>query len=330
MLRIPLGRLPLSSRDRHAALRNYFCDKDADARETSEGWELQLHWPDGDDRHVDPLLDEGLLWWGRDITRSTMAFARHRRGRVLTSLYDTWTLHSWSEQLELRGIELSERLIVLHVDDHLDLAAPRLIAEPGVFRDAITGQRVDLDRSDSVRNAIYSGAIGMGSFLTPFVHFARDLEIRHLRQPPKTLDTQSYRMVCVTEPDTLLSPGAPRPAVHLTPYSGELPRRNLYTVTCDLKTWLQDIGECAMLLHIDMDYFNNRYDGDSDWSQRADMHDPSIEQVLAKIDDVLEALRTFDHTKIKDVVISYSPGFFPAEYWRCADMRLGAGLESLL
>src|SRR3546814_8248101 len=65
MLRVPRDRLPVAPLERHAALRSYFCDKDAEAHDDGSGWSLELSWPDGHERHVDPRLDEGLAWWGR-------------------------------------------------------------------------------------------------------------------------------------------------------------------------------------------------------------------------------------------------------------------------
>src|SRR3546814_17637831 len=91
MLRVPLDRLPVAPLERHAALRSYFCDKDAEALDDGSGWSLELSWPDGHERHVDPRLDEGLAWWGEGVTRSSMAMTSRRDGRILSALYDTWT-----------------------------------------------------------------------------------------------------------------------------------------------------------------------------------------------------------------------------------------------
>jgi hypothetical protein len=95
--------------------------------------------------------------------------------------------------------------------------------------------------------------------------------------------------------------------------------------------WLEATGTGPILLHIDMDYFSNRYDGDSDWSIQMLSHNPPIEDILNKISELVVALRDFRlGGRIQDVVISYSPGFFPAEFWRDADVRIRAGLESIL
>ena len=101
-------------------------------------------------------------------------------------------------------------------------------------------------------------------------------------------------------------------------------------MTLDLDTWLRGLGDGPILLHIDMDYFNNRYDGDSDWRQRLDVLDPPLEVVLSKIDELGKILTNSEiRGNIEDVVVSYSPGFFPAEYWSAADAQLRPYLERL-
>jgi hypothetical protein len=80
-----------------------------------------------------------------------------------------------------------------------------------------------------------------------------------------------------------------------------------------------------------MDYFNNRYDGDGDWHEREASLDPPLNIVLNEIDELVATLRDGRlGSRIEDIVISYSPGFFPAEFWRDADLRIRNGLESIL
>jgi hypothetical protein len=331
MLRIPLNRLPLSAIARQAQLRDYFCDKDAQANRTNDGWELNLVWPDGAERHVDPNLEQGLVWWGDAVSRATMALARRRTGRILTSLYDTWTLHSWCEWIARNQPSAHESIVILHVDDHRDLAAPRLFCDPSTFRDALTGAQVDLIKPDTVRDAILSGALGMGSFMTPFLHGYPSAEVRHLCQPPKVITTVDYIINPTFEFDTLIRPDAQRPAMRLNPQPGKTTGPGRYRITPDPKDWLVDLGSGPVLLHIDMDYFNNRYDGDTDWTERLQPFNPPFEQVAIKIDEMCGALSasSLGH-RIVDVVISYSPGFFPAEFWRDADFRLRGLLERVL
>jgi hypothetical protein len=112
MILLPADRLPLSPAERHAMLRDYFCDKDALAEETSSRWTLRLAWSDDEARHVDPNLDAGLEWWGTGVPRAGMALSMRRSGRILSALYDTWTLHSWSEWLRRRDAASADSFLV--------------------------------------------------------------------------------------------------------------------------------------------------------------------------------------------------------------------------
>jgi hypothetical protein len=327
-LRIPLDRLPEEARARHGKLRDYFCDKDADAVRDGDSWDLRLAWPDGEERHVDPDLGVGLQQWN-GIAREEMAMAQRRSGRVLRSLYDTWTLHSWSDWIARSGLRPGNPLTILHVDDHRDLGAPRLFQRGGGFADAITGQSFDLAKPDTVRAAIESGAVGMGSFLTAVLHRHPQADVRQLGQAPKVTSTVDCAFELGTQPDDLLEPGALRPSVTLRPTAaGTGPGR--YRTTDDPESWAENVGPAPILLHIDMDYFNNRYDGDGDWRERPAILDPELDEVLLQVDRLTAALRDAGLvSRIEDAVIAFSPGFFPAELWEAADARLQRGLEEL-
>ncbi len=328
MIVVPHDRLPTSFVARHAALRDYFCDKDAEPIETAAGWRLRLHWPGGVERHVDPRLDRGLAWWDEGVERSTMALARRREGRVLRSLYDSWTLLSWSQWLS-RQRAIPTSLTILHVDDHFDLGSPRLFPAGAGWTDAISGQEVSLTNPTSVEAAIESGAIGMGSFMTPFLHVLPACDVRHLCQPPRARTTVDYGLTLQTVPDTLIAPGRERPAISLA-RSAAPPGPGRLRLTPDLDDWLVDIRPGPVLLHIDMDYFNNRYDGDSDWETRPDRLDPDFANICENIDAMAEALVVRDLIeRLEDVVVAFSPGFFPAELWAESDARLKAGLQRL-
>ncbi|MGX5805046.1 hypothetical protein ACWGS9_27885 [Bradyrhizobium sp. Arg314] len=323
------GNLPDSEAERHAALRDYFCDIDGEATLTHAGWDITLRWPGGADRHVDPRLMEGLTWWDDDVTLSTMVHARRRRGRILSALYDTWTLHSWSEWVSRQQVSQHEKLLVLHVDDHRDLGSPRLFNSGGAWIDSISGRSCRLDQPNTVLDAIESGAIGMGSFMTPFLHAFPATEVRQLCQPPKASSTQDFTIELTSVQDTLINRHLSRPAIRLSDItSGE--HRGRYRLTNNLTEWLDELGDRRILLHIDMDYFNNRYDGDTDWGQRAARLDPPINQVLTKIDEVTDALaRMVRAEQLVDIVVAYSPGFFPAEFWGTATQRLIPQLDRI-
>ena len=320
--------LPTKESEWHGFLRDYFCDKDANATIISDGQiDLQLDWPSGADRHVDPALQTGLIWWGRNVTLSSMWSTFSRDGQILTALYDSWTLHSWSQWLARTSTERAENVIILHVDDHRDLGVPRLFKRDNSLVDAITGNQVNLRDPNSVQRAIESGAIGMGSFMTPFIHEYPTVCVRHLCQPPKTYQTAESRLKLTSIKDTLLHVGSDRPAIEIATIND--PALSNYLVTSNARRWANDIEGRPALVHIDMDYFNNRFDGDSAWQERENRLDPNLPLILEKIDELVDALAN-SKAVIEDVTIAYSPGFFPAEYWQSADNRLKSGLKKIL
>lgn len=326
-LRVRSDLLPTDVHARHGRLRTYFCDIDAQALPIEGGWRLDLAWPSDPERHVDIRIREALSAWG-GIGLDGMAAARRRSGRVLTSLYDTWSLLTWCEWAARVKPLPTDQITILHLDDHRDLMSPRLAIEGDELVDMITDEPFDVMDAASVLSACYSGAVGMGSFLTPFLLAFPNCDVRQLCQPPKIDGTQDWAFRAALNRDDLLRPGVARPAIVLEEAQGTGPGR--YRATSDLEAWLGDIGAGPVLLHVDMDYFNNRYDGDGDWTDRMRALDPPLETVLRRIDEVCAAMRDKGLVeRIEDAAVAFSPGFFPAEMWEAADARLRENLASL-
>jgi len=326
-LRVASHLLPDEAHARHGRLRTYFCDIDAQASPIEGGWQLDLAWPSDPERHVDIRIRDALSAWG-GIGLDAMATARCRSGRVLTSLYDTWSLLTWCEWAARAKPSPTDQITILHLDDHRDLMSPRLAIEGDELVDMITDDPFDVMNPSSVLSACNSGAIGMGSFLTPFLRAFPNCDVRQLCQPPKIDGTQDWAFRAAVERDDLLRPGVARPAIALEGAHGTGPGR--YRATSDIDAWLADIEDGPILLHLDMDYFNNRYDGDGDWTDRMRALDPSLETVLRRIDEVCAAMRDNGLVdRIEDAAVAFSPGFFPAEMWAAADVRLRENLASL-
>ena len=323
---LPRDRLPEEPHARHARLRDYFCDRDAVATQEDGGWRLDFRWPDEPERHVDPMLSAHLPGWAPGLGQ--MVETMRRQGRVTTALYDTWTLVSWSEWAAVSRPRTDAHLTILHVDDHRDLMSPRLFLEDGGWRDPIAGGAFDFRVPDSVRRALESGAVGMGSFLTPLLHAFPNAEVRHLCQPPKASSTAVFEIQPHQQRDDLIDFDAMRPAIRLAPADHHGAGR--YMITPEIGDWLKDLAPGPALLHIDMDYFNNRFDGDGDWAERPERLDPPTEAVIAGIRRVADALRGGGLlARIEDAVIAYSPGFFPSEFWGAAERTLRGELEEL-
>jgi hypothetical protein len=103
--------------------------------------------------------------------------------------------------------------------------------------------------------------------------------------------------------------------VKLAPSTPSLISASIYQVGDDTRTWAANLpSDAPILVHIDMDYFNDRYDGDSNWLTRPHTHDPDEADLAPRLDAVLQTLDGL-RSSVSNVAIGVSPGFFPAEYW---------------
>lgn len=335
---LPAGSLPESAQERRACLDAYFDDLLASVTAVPEGWEIDLNWPSSADYYVDPCLEQGLAWWnaGTELTEIHRQVSHTPRGQL--SLIDSWTLFSWSNWLAKRRMsgKATNEVVILHVDDHTDLMTPRLILHENHWRDPISGKVFDLYEPASVQSAILSGAIGVGSFMSPFIHTVPRVHLRHLSQTASGEGTQNFSLVTKSLADTILNVGASRPAIgisrELDLTSNERLRVNAkhYRITRQLDAWLAELPDAPVLLHVDMDYFNNRYNGDSDWAARGRTHDPTLPEIMLAIDGMFKAINESGvASRIENVTVALSPGFFPAELWASSVTRMQEHLDQL-
>lgn len=335
--------LPEADSARFDFLKDYFCELVASADQVPEGWRITLNRPPTPDYYVDPDFEEGLGWWSENFGRigiEDVPFAFHDKLGFQLSFQDSWTLYSWSKYLAgfTDSASLPSEIIVLHLDDHDDFMTPRLLlSSQGTDRkwiDAITKLPFDLRNPETVKKAIESGAIGIGSFLAPLLHLIPRVHVRHLCSTEYLAERIGAHTIGIeTVEDNLLSPGGLRPAIkHVSIGPNELtPSGHTYLVTDDLNDWLGDLPECPVLVHIDMDYFNNRYNGDSDWIYNGAKYDSSPVQVLNRVDEVFAAFAEHKITgRIVDFAAALSPGFFPADLWASAIERIAAHYDKLL
>lgn len=313
-------QLPAGEADQLEILVPYFSGKQVSVVASPETVMAELEWPATDDFYVDPRLREGLAWWQADMPLQLLPQAVVQRPRYQLSLNDSWTLYAWSNWLarQRQDGHLPQEVIVLHIDDHRDCMAPLLFQQPGqVYQDGISRALVNVDEPATIAAAICSGAIAVGSFLTVFLHHCPRVQLRHLFPPHRRAAAhQAGGISRVTEADALRGPAYQRPAVAFE--AAETGTGLAYLPTDQLAIFLADIPpEVPVLLHVDMDYFNNRFDGDSDWPQHETIHDPPPEQVLHQVREVFTAvLATIAPSQLADITVALSPGFFPAELWQ--------------
>lgn len=334
---VPRQLLPDDKQARAERLCSYFPNQIVSSVLTDEGWLITLNWPTTADYYVDPRLMEGLHWWSQNLDVGDIPLAVRQEPKWQLSLNDSWTLFSWSHWLAACAANnaLPSEVVLLHVDDHDDLMSPCLWSTQGGWSDAITHQPVNLLMPETVSTAITSGAIGIGSFIVPLLYQIPKVHIRHLCATGYSSSRQGvYRLQRITATDNLLAPDRLRPTVRLevTPESFKGNTDNLitYSVSAKPEEWLQSLPNAPTLLHLDLDYFNNRFNGDSDWEFNPSRHDPASYEILSAIDSVFDALflqGVFD--RIVNVTAALSPGFFPSEFWPLATERIRYHIDKL-
>ncbi len=337
---VPAASLPEGAEERFWFLAGYFERLIAEAVPLDRGWRLELRWPAAAASYVDPRLAAGLCWFSPQLLVSDIHLGVRLENGFQLSLDDAWTLLSWCSWLQDQD-ERPRHLSVLHLDSHADLMSPRLSRGSGAdgpWTDLLTGRPVDLQSPLDVVAAIRSGAIGIGSFIVPFVHevlhATTGLSLFHLcARARQQTAPGAYALVPVFAEADPLFPDARRPGLELQrlPEPGALrDGQGLYVLDDDVAGILGRIPPGPVLLHIDLDYFNDRFDGRPDWEETPERHDPPRDETLAAIDGFFAALAASPlPPSIADVTVALSPGFFPADYWEPAVERVRQGVERL-
>lgn len=312
---VPHNLLPENDEDRYQFLHLYFCDKRARSWKEGDNWIIETYWPPELDYYVDPAIDAELKHWNPNYRVSELHTEVFSDSIFQLSLNDSWTLYAWSKWLSTFDKNPDE-VVILHVDYHNDLMSPRLTRTENGYVDLLTNKQVNIRDAASVKSAILSSAIGVGSFMVPFLHEIKQVHIRHLCQ-----GHLNEKMAAVNglqrelEDDTLLAIGMKRPKVSFLT-NRDAASDITYLNTSNLDEWTKSLPNAPILLHIDMDYFNCRYDGDSDWQQHQPRFDPVFIDMQNQMKNVIHAIKNSGLSKqLQDITIALSPAFFPSEFW---------------
>lgn len=312
---VPHILLPENDEDRNQFLHLYFCDKRTRSWKEGDNWIIETYWPPELDYYVDPAIATGLENWNPNYRVSELHTEVFSDNDFQLSLNDSWTLYAWSKWLS--NFESNpEEVIILHVDYHNDLMSPRLHCTENGYVDILTDKPVNIRDATSVKDAILSSAIGVGSFMVPFLHEIKKVHVRHLCQGHLNAKMASVNgLQREFEDDKLLAIGKKRPKVAFLTNRGEASPIT-YLNTSNLDGWIKNLPNAPILLHIDMDYFNCRYDGDSDWQHHQPRFDPTFIEMQDQMKNVINAIKNAGLSKqVQDITIALSPAFFPSEFW---------------
>ncbi|HEX2095151.1 MAG TPA: hypothetical protein VHG28_22315 [Longimicrobiaceae bacterium] len=296
--------------------------------ESADGWTFELCWTSDPQTFVDPgVADTAARVYGlrlpnlggyREVTRWGVR-------DVVFSMVHAWALVAPALAVQRRGGK--PLAWVIHLDDHTDLMAPAV--EPGgrlgLLRDRIFGIDIDVADPASITAAVERGTVSKGNFLTAYLLAYPGCQVVHVGE---RLAERSFALQPRKEAVDLGGVRFPRTALPLT--RDPEPGTPAFRQTRTLPPELPSQGEGGVWLDIDLDYFCNRYDGDSDLRERT----AAPGETGAVMARVWRFLAELGHVRwlgqVEAVSVAVSPGFFPADHWAEVVPALREGLQKVL
>lgn len=165
-----------------------------DARLSLDGADLSYH-------AADPGLAASLTTFVPAITANQLGSFHTRLEHFDFCLEDSWTGKLIAETVG--ASKFKDRLTIMHLDDHTDMMPTLLSVESALTEQVNQPKRFDSTNPSDWDEAIRSGAIGIGSFMTALYYLPLELDVRHLcHTPDANQDTLS--VIAATRRHTLL------------------------------------------------------------------------------------------------------------------------------
>jgi len=301
-------------------VHDYFPDHLLDVHETSSHCHLGLQRSNYD---YCEDLGGGLRWL--DINVGDIRDFHVSGAQSFLCLLESWIPYGWSIFLA-NNQNRASRAAVVHLDDHTDMMSPKIGLYGEDWKDMLTHSAIDMCSPKTMKQAVLSGAITLGSMMTPLLHHLDQVDVFHLAYGGSAA---SMRLDRTTIDDDLLEPGRQRMAVDIS--NSIDPTRHdgcRYLRTPEISEIAKAIPKTAdILLHIDMDYFNNRYNGSDEWKDHPARHDKPLrlqKEEMARICESFVGAGLVE--RVRHVSIGISPSFYPSEFWEDAMIFLLHGL----
>lgn len=275
-------------------------------------WEITAFTPLDPDYYVDPLLGEALNRWQHPVSIENIGDYRCFYKNAMISFYDSWSVYYWSllsSFLLSNSGRATGSYTLIHIDDHKDLGSPLFVEDPAGYHSLLTNEKVIFLEPDSIRQAVSTKSIGIGSFITPLLINSDSLDVFHIRYAYNS-NPDHYYIDALQIADSLLSTEKKRILLKFcsapTAYSYSISNGNI-----SFKDKIKE--DSIVLLHFDCDAFINRYNLDTNWNSNKISIDLSFSEIQKKVSDLIKNLESLSNPIF--VNIALSPGFFPSEYW---------------
>lgn len=270
------------------------------------GQRLLLRGADLAHHSADPYLNDYLHTLAVKVRHNDCANFYVRLADYDLCMEDSWTGYFVAQLLAERATK--DPLVFVHLDDHTDMMSTLLIKTSEGLQDPGVGNRFDPVAPKDWEFAIGTGAIGIGSFVTALYYLPQPVHVIHINHMPD----EHY----LVYPGAIIHPLLPRvgfATLHRQPEeSAKL--LGTYTGGSDPMYLLSSIPQGRVIVHIDLDYFINDYNGNIGTTPAR-----SVGELRERASVLMRAF--FDG--IRDIgiivdrwIIATSPGFCCARHWR--------------
>jgi hypothetical protein len=258
---------------------------------------------------ADPGLATSMANFVPEIGADEVASFHTRLEHFDLCLEDSWTGKLIAEAI--RTSTPKDNLTILHLDDHTDMMSTLLSVDTEQSSAVNAEQCFDPTDPSDWDQAIRTGAIGIGSFMTALYELPLELDVRHLCHTPSAKgDTLS--VVASTQRHPLL-PDVEFAAIDTIPGVQTL-RLGTYMASTRASDLIRPGQEGTMIVHVDLDYFINDFNGNIGQQPTASL-DELQARAISMLDEVFAALHASRVTVLR-WIIATSPGFCAASHWQ--------------
>lgn len=269
---------------------------------------LRICGPDLSYHKADPYLLQELAGITGDMPMSGIASYRSVKDLYDLCFEDCWSGYFIADQL--RRYHSQEDLVLVHLDHHTDMMPTLLSRVESGLCDPVSGNRFNPMVQKDWESAICTGSITIGNYLTPIYYSGHKLHIRHInnyttstyRQYNVIWDSRCYRLI----------PGMNFAAIRkkLSDWQRSV---GSYLGGQSADEVLQEIPPGRMIVHIDLDYFINDFNGNIGGNCFRS-HSEARDEASRKLERFFDALSKVT-TDIDRWIIATSPGFCSARHW---------------
>jgi len=275
----------------------------------NSSWSLKLLGPDMSYHNVDPdlqhILDQQYV--GLDI-KDILHFKQSKKHFDLC-FEDSWT--GYFMALWWQNLAVNRDLILIHLDDHTDMMPTLLERCAEHLYDPTTNMLFDPLLPSSWEKSIVSGAIYIGSFITPFYYIQDQFHVRHLNN----FKNSTHKCYEVTRHELKFSLIPSKKFAGIRKHASKISNSDgTYLGGPDASKVLSYLPEGDIIVHIDLDYLINDFNGNEGQSSSISA-DRLMTTANKKLDVFFQQLRA-QAIKVEKWIVGTSPGFCSSLHWQ--------------